>query len=185
MTPYKLEVTAEKLDETFRSNYYSYLHSEEFEKTFLTRVGAQINLRGRSCLDVGCGEGWLSKFVNNNISYVGIEGSKVAVGRAAVKYPHRTFLVDRIDKYPFHCSGTFDTIVFGGILDVYIEPEQRIPFLESYLKFGPQHFIIYDLERLDHQPLSERFKLVHEEHHSVEMELQEVKKHRKILVYEC
>ena len=74
-------------------------------------------------------------------------------------------------------------------MEVLIKPESRVDFLSMYAdRYGLEYAIIYDLERLDHSEitLSGRFDLIGEWHGSVPPMngVEDVKRHRKILLYE-
>jgi len=185
----KTDVTPQKLNETYQRDYYWYLKSPAFRTMFLERIGGLVNGYGDPVLDVGCGEGWLADYVT--VPYVGVDGSEeaIATARQRVKRPAEQFCVarfeDRRDIDILSGRGQFPTIVFGGMLDVYVKPQERVTLLEQYLRFGTKRFVIYDLERLDHRPLAKRFRLVHEWHGTaIVPQIKMVKRKRKILVYE-
>jgi len=75
--------------------------------------------RGR-VLDIGCGTGTLSKYVNN--SYVGIDVSSVAIEKAQKeRRANATFFVHDIVKEPLKVGSNFDTIIIAEVLE-HIEP---------------------------------------------------------------
>ena len=172
--------------------YYDYLHSEPFQENLLTPMGAMISEIG-SCLDVGCGEGWLAEHVQWSVTkpYLGIEASIHAVETARNKYNHTgrslEFRQARLEN--FIPENEYDVVVFGGILDVLIKPQWRLPLVRRYVRnANPSHIIVYDLDRLDHKPLDECGWLLrdHDKSFSTVINLpglQEVKRYRKVLLY--
>lgn len=175
--------------------YYWYLKSDAFREAFLKPLAQIVNELGGSCLDVGCGEGWLADYIT--IPYFGFDGSEaaIAVARDHQRYhPARDrqkkheaeFYVGRFEAPRFD-HWQFDTIIFGGIFSVLVKPESYVELLDLYRqKFSPKHFIIYDLERLATDSIDAAFRRVKEIHATAALDgIEEVKKHRKILVYEC
>ena len=174
-----------ELSKIYTEDYYYYLRSQAFCEAFLQPLGECINDLGFPCLDVGCGEGQLAEFVE--VPYHGIDGSRVAIetAKTVLEKPTRTFQVARLENYPLETRERFGTIVFGGILSVLINPEKRVDLLRLYQRLKPEFFIVYDLEILETEQLDEEFKLVEEYHATANIDLQDVKRHRKILVYQC
>lgn len=180
------DIPDKRLNEMYDGeDYYWYLHSEQFQTVFLKPLASLINSFGEPCLDVGCGEGWLAEYVT--VPYTGVEGSTVAVETARSRFPDREFFYGRIESPLKTLLGSqFRTIIFGGILDVLVNKENYVDFLELYLIFYPARFVIYDLERLDTSEIDRRFNLLEKFHGSVEVGgIPEVKRHRKVLVYSC
>lgn len=184
-----LDQSPEELNEVYRTNYYWYLDSKPYRKAFLKRLGKIINDIGLRCVDVACGEGWLADYVR--VPYMGFDGSVLAIHRAKKKRRHGEFHVGRIERpslseKPTCFIAPFATIVFGNLLAVVVKPRCHVAFLESYLRFWPRYFIVYDLETVDTSAIQERFTLTAEHHAVVNMpEIEEVKRHRKIEVYRC
>jgi len=180
-------IPPERLHEIYSTEYYWYLKSEPFVNAFLRPIANEANKRGNSCLDVCCGEGQLAPFVRGD--YLGIDASCTAIQLARIKHGDtlaRSFVVADLEAFPEVSSGRHDTIVFGGVFQVLIKPDRYVDLLESYLAFSPKHFIIYDMEHLDSSSIDNRFKRVHEHHATVHMpSVQDAKRSRKVLVYEC
>lgn len=172
----------EELNHIYDTDYYWYLKTTEFRESFIAPLARRINNLGLSCLDVGCGEGWLADYVQGH--YTGIDGSLTAIQRARVNHPNRRFEVDRFENPEL--VGRFGVIVFGGILDVLVAKESYLELIELYRsKYNLRYFIVYDLERFDDTSLREEYILEEEYHAFTDLDIQEVKKHRKILVFEC
>ena len=149
---------------------------------FLEPLGDRINQLGNSCLDVGCSTGYLSQYVAGR--YIGIDISFTAISLARKAYPDRDFHVDKVRSgWQWIADAPVDTVVFGNVLHIYVDPSERINALRSYVPYT-KYLIIYELEMFDHNPISKEFKLIDEIHGCVNLDIEEVKRHRKILVYE-
>lgn len=169
-------------------DFYWYLRSQPFIDTFIIPIANLVNNYATSCLDVGCGEGRLAQYVT--VPYTGIDGSNTAIERAKryrdlSKYNHSIdFIQARFEDPPY--MGNQDIIVFGGILEVLIKPQHRVDFINIYKQFMPRHFIVYDLERLDTSLIEAHFgPPIVEIHASVQLDIIEAKKHRKVLLFKC
>jgi SAM-dependent methyltransferase len=174
--------TPDELRQVYDTNYYWYLRSPAFVEAFHKPLGAMVNRLGLPCLDVGCGEGWLADQIT--VPYTGIDGSAVAIERAREQRPGREFRVDRFEAPAL--QGEFPVVIFGGILDVLVQRDSYVPLLELYReRFGVRHFIIYDLLRLHTDDLVAKYKLAESYQASAVLDLQEVKRHRKILRFDC
>jgi len=174
-----------ELDRIYEENYYSYLHSPEFHRAFLSVVGLFATQHGSRCLDVGCGEGWLAPYVLSD--YVGIDGSSVAIYRAKRNnLSHKEFHVRRIES-PGLRDYRFDLAIFGNLFTVNVKAEAQRDFLRMYIKqFSLKYFILYDLQQLDTSQIDATFQRVCYYEASVDVpSLQEIKRHRKVLVYRC
>jgi len=177
------------IDNQHKENYWWYLVTNEFAQVFLKPLGERINQFGRNCLDVGCGEGLLTEYVD--VPYSGADVSATALMKAADRDSNSNFFLGSFRDIPHNpvLLGkhiTYGSIVFGNILHIYCDPKSDlIPLLESYLVFEPERFFVYELEVFDHSPISKRFKLIDEYHASVSLKgIEDVKRHRKILTYE-
>jgi len=170
-----------ELNAIYTDNYYWYLTSTPFKQHCLSVIGNIVNGLGFKCLDVACGEGWLSPFICT--PYVGFDGSEVAIAKAKEAYPDREFYVDRLEDPKV--TGTFGTIVFGNIFAIIVKKTHWLEFIEMYItSFMPSYFVLYDLEELNTAVLDAAYTKCQE--HSIVLELEkieEVKKHRKIILY--
>ncbi len=173
-------------------DYYWYLKSEQFIKAFLKPIAGIINSAGEPCLDVACGEAILADLVT--VPYWGFDGSEIAINKARIRISNTdpskiqtnsiTLGIGRIEQPT--ATGEYGTIVFGGVMEVLIKPDKRVPLLEMYQeKYRAKRFIIYDLERLDTTEIEQRYgKPVIELHGCTNVPyIVDVKNHRKILVY--
>lgn len=181
-------LTPDELDWLYGpADYYWYLKSPQFRDTFLQPLGGIIdscNKASQQCLDVGCGEGWLSEYIAG--PYIGVDGSRVGVEHAREKYPRRQFFLGRME-HPQRHWGKLNVVVFGGIFSVLVKPECQVELLDRYWEmFNPSYFVIYDLQQLDTNLIQQHFPIVQSFKASVDMpSLQEIKRHRKIEVYSC
>lgn len=183
MTTLNIDQSAAELARIYEQGYYDYLGSPAFRQAFLRPLGSIVNVLGLPVLDVGCGEGWLADYTA--VPYYGFDGSSVAVETARRERSGGTFYVDRLEN-PRPVEAYLGTVVFGGLFAVLVKPTEHLQFVELYReRFTPRYFIVYDLERVDHRGLAAAYRLIYEYHASADLELQEVKKHRKILVFQC
>lgn len=193
MITLNINQSADDLNNVYRNDYYWYLGSPEFRETFLKPLGNRITTYGTSCIDVGCGEGWLADYVS--CRYVGFDGSKVAIERAKQAHkdnPFKQFRVGRIEDpaIEWFPQGWYfpDIIVFGGILFALVARESHLDLLRLYdetFQGMTKKFIIYDLQQLDVSHIEREYDLVDQYFASVDVpELQpDCKRHRKILTF--
>ena len=179
-----LNQSQEELNKIYDDEYYWYLKSPQFCEQMHKVVGEIVNSFRQSCLDVGCGEGWLSDYVR--VPYTGIDGSCVAIIRALHKNSKNRFFVDRFEKP--HLRGYFPTVIFSGILQVLVKPKWRRFLLDEYVNlFGVKQFVVCDLEMADLSDLEAHYDPILKQ--SIEItgiNLEpEVKRFRKILVLKC
>ncbi len=191
MTFLKNDQSEEVLEDLYgEKDYYWYLRSQEFCETFLKPMADIINEIGGSVLDVGCGEGQLSQFID--VPYCGIDASPTAIDKARQTYHDRnaSFGVFRLENFIEEWKGSlyiddFQTVVFGGIMEVLVAPEERVRLARSYMdRFDSEYLIIYDLKRLDEAPFKSNFQLIQRISATVNLEgIPKVKRSRKILVF--
>jgi SAM-dependent methyltransferase len=184
MTPDFLNInqTAEEVNDNYgEKDYYWYLRSPEFRKAFLEPLGKTVDYYGKSCLDVGCGEGQLADYVT--CRYTGFDASREAIQRGLKRNPKLNLFVSRLEDPP--PLPNYDVIVFGGILSVIIKPQYRVELVRNYIKYyEAKYAIVYDLENLDASSLNVHFQRLEERHmKSDPLPIDPVKLTRKILVY--
>ena len=181
----KRNQTPEQLRDMAARDYYWYLRSRSYVETFLKSTAEIANRLGSSCLDVGCGEGELARFVT--IPYLGIDASEEVITAAKCvnrKRPHLRFQVARLEE--FDSDETFSAIVFSGMLYALVNLDAYVPLLEKYLRFSPDYFVICDLQRLDTADIGKRFKCIQQFYgEAVVPNLEIVKQRRKVMVYQC
>lgn len=186
--------TTQELDGIYSRDYYWYLGSHEFENRFLIPISCVVNnvLLAQSCLDVGCGEGQLSKFIRGR--YLGVDACEVAIARARVKCAENwadrighSFKVGRFESPRSFIDQKFDVVVFGNIFEVLVKPEHRMAFIAEYIQLTEcRHFIIYDLMRLDTSPMESKYHLIQLYQSTADLVgIEDTKRHRKIMVFRC
>lgn len=184
----------ELLNRLYQEDYYWYLESAPFINKFGRAIAAWVQELGDSVLDLGCGTGWLAGLLPGEYSYVGLDGSQVAIERARKKYPKRKFINYRIERL-VELGNTlpgidkFDTLVLGGMLETLVEPTMRITLIQELQQiFSARSLIVYDLERLDTTQFNNRWIRLGEEHGTITVEelpdLVGAKRRRKIVVYD-
>lgn len=185
----KRDLSRFQLDATYSRDYYWYLGSPEFHRAFLLPLADCINTLGLPVLDVGCGKGWLATLVE--VPYTGFDGSLEAViaakQRAKTRSHRSCFAVARVEDVPY--LGKCPTLVFGNVLWYLANLEYYGWLLSQYCRvYQPAWVIVYDLQRLDEERVLDcpRLKLVKRYAASAHLRgVEEVKRHRKILVYQC
>lgn len=182
----KNTTSEDRLDEMYAEDYYWYLKCPQFVSCFLRPLGDIIAELGGPCLDIGCGEGWLSDYVEN-IEYHGIDLSREAIDYARTRRPQRSFEIARFETYPEQTERQFRTVVFGNILWYYVKPNDYVRLLRHYQAcFGCRYLVVYDLYPLDTTDIDKHFKLIHSFDAKADVtDLQQIKLRRKVRVYEC
>jgi ubiquinone/menaquinone biosynthesis C-methylase UbiE len=76
-----------------------------------------LDVRGRDVLDIGCGEGWLVRWLGEHgaASATGVDPLDVALERAREQDPAGAYAVGGAQSLPFDDAG-FDTVVFFNSL---------------------------------------------------------------------
>jgi len=180
-----IEQDSDELHDLYgEADYYWYLRSDEFANAFLKPIAGYVEQYGKSCLDVGCGEGRLWDYLTD-ADYLGFDGSMTAIARGWRRRLICPIQVGRFEDPPIN-GRSFDVIVLNGILEVLIKPEFRVPFIQHYAKqYHSSHLVVCDLERLDESELQTHFTLLESGHReAVGIELESVKRFRKISVYQ-
>lgn len=168
----------EQLNEKYSNeDYYWYLHSKPFCEGLLKPIGERVK---GSCLDVGCGKGWLAPYVKG--SYTGFDASSVAVKKARKLHPDSKFHVGRIESY--RRKGQYDTVVFGNVFWLLIKKEHYLNIINNYvLRYNPKRFIVYDLSVLDTSMIKSKYKMVDMFEVYVKVNIENIKRKRKVEVY--
>mgnify|MGYP005812530077 FL=1 len=171
-----------------QDDYYWYLRSPQFAETFLKEIGRIVNHFEGGVLDVGCGEGQLAPWVK--VPYVGIDACVVAINKAEDRWGgdrlDRSFWVSRLENIEsIPTSRDVDSIVFGGILEVLVNPEERLNLVKQYMeKFNATCLVVYDLLRFDDSFLQAEYDRIYRFEGEVDMpEIIPQKRKRQILVY--
>lgn len=123
--------TADKVEDK-PANYFDWERPELVAKV---RPGA------RMILDVGCGRGALGAGVKNahpEAKVYGLEYVQEAVDVAITKLDGALRVdLNAVDSIPFE-HGTFDTMIFGDVLEHLLDPEAVLTMLLPYLAPGGQ-----------------------------------------------
>ncbi|PER10586.1 class I SAM-dependent methyltransferase [Bacillus cereus] len=135
-----------KEEKKFQTDYFSYL--EQIENS--TRYTIAIDYLNRiykntsfDLLDLGCGNGILSKYIDSNTQYIGLDHNKYAIEYANSRYKdsNKKFIqgnnVDFLEKE----TKEYDAIVLCGILYHVID-------INSNEKYNDVHFLESCLKRL-------------------------------------
>lgn len=172
-----------ELNRIYEDDYYWYLRDPIFCESIFRPVGDSVNSLRCPCLDVGCGEGQLSDYVN--VPYLGFDGSVCAIRQARKLHPAHEFYAWRFEDPPHLDSRKFGTIVMSNLLEVLIKSEWHVRFAQQYLRYyHATYLVVVDLIRLNTSMLEKAFHLQRSEEVTAEVpNLLEVKKHRKILVF--
>jgi SAM-dependent methyltransferase len=167
-------------------DYYWYLRSHQFSETFLKEIGRIVNHFPGAVLDIGCGEGQLAEHIT--VPYTGIDACQEAIYKAQARFAaeNRTFGVVRLENFEAEIlGGPFDTIVFGGILEVLVAPDQRLRLVQHYMeKYDATCLIVYDLLRFNDTFLRDEYDRIFKTTGKVDVpEIIPQKRKRQILVY--
>lgn len=193
----KRDQSEELLDRLYAEDYYWYLSSYEYHFKFLKDLAIECVQCGNSVLDIGCGEGQLAFAIDTVASltktfrYEGFDASPIAIKKATNRNKQfvsgltTKFRVRRFEDLPEKHVKQTDTVVFGNILSVLVDPEDHIEMVRRYLKkYRANYFIIYELERFPTDKFREEWKLIQEYHNEAILTLEKPKLRRKIEVYQ-
>lgn len=109
-------------EERFEDDYYSYLELPENASRYKPAVGFlddAFKEKSFSLLDIGCGNGALSKYLPDRCDYLGVDHSEVAIAHCLKLYPSKKFVTkDLSSLLPELTSENkkFDTVVLAGLL---------------------------------------------------------------------
>lgn len=106
---------------------------ENFEYLVKIEEFANTSLNYASCLDVGCGTGDLSLFLEkyNIKEYLGIDIFEGSINVALEKYPKQNFLQGDFLSYPF--KNTFDFVFCSGGLTTKLNTD-NYQIMEAWIK---------------------------------------------------
>ncbi len=113
----------------FEDDYYSYFELPE-SATRYTPVAYFLNEAIKqgtfSLLDLGCGNGALSKYLPERCDYLGVDHSELAIERCLKLYPNRKFLCQDLSvALPklAEQNQKFDAVVLAGLLFHTVDKE--------------------------------------------------------------
>lgn len=186
---FKRQQTQTRLDQVHGSeNYYWYLYCEETKRKALNPLGDIIQRLGGSCLDIGCGGGWLANYVGN-IQYTGIDASSEAIRNARENHSdHRQFEVVRLEDFiNQNTNRQFDTLIFGNVLWLLVKSDYYVSIIKQFINcFNSKYFIIYDLQRLKTKDIDNYYECI--EAFGIELDIPNIpsiKRYRQVKVYQC
>lgn len=108
--------------------------SEEAQKLRFSVLADNIDLNGKSLLDVGCGLGNLYSYLSErdiNALYSGVDLLEEMVICAKEKYPEAEFFCDDVFEGKFSESNKYDVIYSSGIFNLNLV--NNLEFLEKAL----------------------------------------------------
>ena len=123
--------------------------SEEAQNLRFEALSQNVDLNGKSLLDVGCGLGSLYSYLrekNINAKYSGVDILEEMVLCSKAKYPEAEFFCEDIFKSKFSESNRFDVIYSSGIFNLNLV--NNMEFLEKALqKFVSMadHAVVFNL----------------------------------------
>jgi 2-polyprenyl-3-methyl-5-hydroxy-6-metoxy-1,4-benzoquinol methylase len=133
-------------DEQYRSGAWNYLRSIEQGPRYAiisSWIKFLVNPRG-SVLDIGCGEGLLLEWLDEAVTYNGVDWSTVAIERARDSHKgegQRTFHCASAEEFFPSCQQKFDCIVFNEVLYCCAEPLRLMVNYERLLKSNGYFFL--------------------------------------------
>lgn len=123
--------------------------SEEAQNLRFEVLAKNIDLNGKSLLDVGCGLGSLYSYLrgkNINVKYSGVDILEEMVLCSRTKFPEAKFFCEDIFESKFSESNKFDVIYSSGIFN--LDLVNNMDFLEKALrKFVgmADHAVVFNL----------------------------------------
>lgn len=109
--------------------------SEEAQRLRFKALTDNVDLNGKSLLDVGCGLGSLYSFLAERgiaATYTGVDLLEEMVDCAKAKYPEAEFVCDDIFKSEFPVCQRYDVIYSSGIFNLNLV--NNLEFLEKALR---------------------------------------------------
>ncbi|MBN4006853.1 class I SAM-dependent methyltransferase [Nostoc sp. LPT] len=109
-------------EERFQDDYYSYFESPENVTRYTPTGGFLSNAfpeNSFSLLDLGCGNGALSKYLPARCDYLGVDHSELAIEQCLKLYPNRKFVTKDLSLFLSELvedNQKFDAVVLAGLL---------------------------------------------------------------------
>ncbi|MEM6813234.1 MAG: class I SAM-dependent methyltransferase [Bacteroidota bacterium] len=105
-------------EERFKTDFYDYLDTPENSSRYTIAMDAIKRLsanRSLKILDVGCGHANIANYTDDEMEYVGIDHSQIAIEYCTEKFPNHTFVTGDAQNY-LENSEPFDIIICCGFL---------------------------------------------------------------------
>ncbi|MEH2291468.1 class I SAM-dependent methyltransferase [Nostoc sp.] len=118
-------------EERFQDDYYSYFESTENVTRYTPTGGFLSNAfpeNSFSLLDLGCGNGALSKYLPTRCDYLGVDHSELAIEQCLKLYPNRKFVTKDLSLFLAELvekNQKFDAVVLAGLLFHSINKETQ------------------------------------------------------------
>lgn len=135
-------------NEAYSRGEWGYLSTDRSELSRQALVASLVPIYGdpgpHSVLELGCGEGMLCRFIDNEYSYLGVDISNDAIISAKKSYPGRIFQQGDIGSHKFTQSllstgAAYSHIILNEVL-YYLNDEEMIIFrnflIEATKKWG-------------------------------------------------
>ncbi|MEH1943710.1 MAG: class I SAM-dependent methyltransferase [Nostoc sp.] len=109
-------------EERFQDDYYSYFEAPENTTRYTPAASFLDNVfkdESFSLLDLGCGNGALSKYLPDRCDYLGIDHSDSAIEYCLKAYPNRKFITNDLSDFLSQLADKnqkFDAVVLAGLL---------------------------------------------------------------------
>ena len=120
-----------------KNKLYNYL-MKNFISTFLTLAK---NLKAESILEVGCGEGEMTKIISENVKGCRINASDISfniVKKAKQQFPNYNFSIQSIYSLPYR-DNEFDLVIACEVLEHLENPEKALIEIKRICK---RNFIV-------------------------------------------
>ncbi|MEH2254646.1 class I SAM-dependent methyltransferase [Nostoc sp.] len=118
-------------EERFQDDYYSYFEAPENLTRYTPTGGFLSNAfpeNSFSLLDLGCGNGALSKYLPARCDYLGVDHSELAIEQCLKLYPNRKFVTKDLSLFLSELveeNQKFDAVVLAGLLFHSINKETQ------------------------------------------------------------